>query len=71
MPLARTQLANALEAWGELSEQLPDEPSDEMSELIERIQVHMQNATGLTNPVYASGELSKALSLMAELSALM
>jgi hypothetical protein len=41
-----------------------------MSELIERIQVHMQNATGLTNPVYASGELSKALSLMAELSAL-
>jgi hypothetical protein len=70
MPLARTQLANALETWSELSEQLPEEPSDEMSELIERIQVHMQNATGLTNPVYASGELSKALSLMAELSAL-
>ncbi|RZN48544.1 hypothetical protein EF808_02885 [archaeon] len=71
MPLARTQLAYVLEEWNALSEQLPEEPSDEMTELIERIQEHMGNATGLANPIYASGELAKALSLMGELSALM
>jgi predicted outer membrane repeat protein len=70
MPLARTQLATALEEWNALSEELPEEPSDGMTELIERIQAHMQNATGLANPIYASGELAKALSLMGELSAL-
>ncbi|HHN81853.1 MAG TPA: hypothetical protein ENN11_04455 [Methanomicrobia archaeon] len=71
MPLARTQLALVLEEWNALSEQLPEGPSDEMTELIERIQEHMQNATGLANPIYASGELAKARSLMAELSALL
>jgi hypothetical protein len=70
MPLARTQLALVTGEWNALSEQLPEEPSDEMTELIERIQAHMQNATGLANPIYASGELAKALSLMGELSAL-
>ncbi|HHN81210.1 MAG TPA: hypothetical protein ENN11_01130, partial [Methanomicrobia archaeon] len=60
MPLARTQLATALEAWGGLLGQLPEEPTEEMTELIERIQAHMQNATGLANPIYASGQLSQA-----------
>ncbi|HHN81816.1 MAG TPA: hypothetical protein ENN11_04265 [Methanomicrobia archaeon] len=71
MPLARTQLALVTEEWNALSEQLPEEPSDEMTALIERIQEHMGNATGLANPIYASGQLSKALSLMGELSALL
>lgn len=71
MPLARTQLAHVLEEWGSLSEQLPEEPTDEMAELIERIQAYMQNATGLANPVYASGQLSKAAETMEQLAALL
>jgi hypothetical protein len=71
MPLARTQLAHALSAWNELSAQLPAEPTDEMTSLIERIQEHMGNATGLANPIYASGELAKANTLMDELSQLL
>jgi len=71
MPLARTQLANTLAMWTELSEQLPEEPTDEMAELIERIQAYMQNASGLTNPIYASGQLSKAVEAMGQLSALL
>jgi len=71
MPLMRTQLAHASAAWDALSEQIPDEPTDEMTSLIEGIQAHMQNATGLTNPVYASGELSKARALMEELAMLL
>jgi predicted outer membrane repeat protein len=67
MPLARTQLANATDAWNELSTQLPEELTEEMTSLVEGIQGHMQNATGLTNPVYASGELSRALAQMDEL----
>jgi len=70
MPLARTQLASATDAWSELSTQLPEELTEEMTSLVEGIQGHMQNATGLTNPVYSSGELARALELMDELSAL-
>ncbi|RZN48501.1 hypothetical protein EF808_02660 [archaeon] len=71
MPLVRTQLDNTLVAWNELSAQLPSEPTDEMTSLIERIQEHMGNATGLANPIYASGELAKANTLMGELSQLL
>jgi hypothetical protein len=67
MPLARTQLNNTLVTWNELATQLPEEPTDEMTALIERIQEHMGNATGLANPIYASGELAKAYALMDEL----
>lgn len=70
MPLMRTQLAAAHEAWSELSADLPEEPTDEMNVLVNKIQEHMQNATGLTNPVYASGELAKALKNMNSLSTL-
>jgi len=68
MPLMRTQLAHISATWDELSGQIPEEPTDEMTSLIERIQEHMQNATGLTNPVYASGELSKTRTLMEDLA---
>lgn len=71
MPLMRTQLANVVNEWNEIVETLPEEPTDGMAVLIERIQTHMQNVSQFTNPVYALGELSKALALMEELAMLL
>jgi predicted outer membrane repeat protein len=71
MPLMRTQLASVGDAWNALAETLPEEPDEDMTHLIERIQGHMQNASGLANPVYASGELARALELMDELSTML
>jgi hypothetical protein len=71
MPLMRTQLGAAHVAWSELSSNLPEEPTDEMNVLVNQIQEHMQHASALTNPVYASGELARAPALMGELSTLL
>ena len=70
-PLARTQLAAVLSLWEELLSRLPDEPTDEMAALIEQIQGHVANAAQLTNPIYASGQLSKAAAAMQQLAALL
>ena len=70
-PLARTQLASVLSLWEDLLERLPDEPTGEMAALIEQIQGHMANAAQLTNPIYASGQLSKAAAAMQQLAALL
>ncbi|RZN46542.1 hypothetical protein EF808_05525 [archaeon] len=70
MPLAHTQLKNALIVWNDLSMQLPQEPIEEMVMLIERIQTHMQHASGLTNAMYALGQLAHAQAAMDELSTL-
>jgi hypothetical protein len=71
MPLVRTQLATVHEAWSELSSNLPEVPTDEMNVLVNKIQEHMQNASALTNPIYASGELVKAVENMKILSMLL
>jgi len=70
-PLARTQLAFVLSLWEELLSMLPEEPTDEMAALIEEIQEPVANAAQLTNPIYASGQLSKAAELMQQLAALL
>ncbi len=70
-PLARTQLETVLAQWEDLSGRLQDEPTDDMAALIAQIQAHVANAAQLTNPVYAAGQLSKALELMEELAALL
>jgi len=70
-PLARTQLASVLSQWDDLLERLPEEPSDEMAAFIEQIQGYMANAAQLTNPIYASGQLSKAAAAMQQLAALL
>jgi len=69
-PLARTQLQSILALWTDLSGRLPDEPSDEMSALIAQVQGHVANAAQLTNPIYASGQLSKAAAAMQQLAVL-
>jgi hypothetical protein len=70
-PLARTQLATTLALWEDLSDRLPDAPSEEMAALIAQIQEHMANAAQLTNPIYASGQLTKAAGAMQQLAALL
>ncbi|MDD4281867.1 MAG: choice-of-anchor Q domain-containing protein, partial [Candidatus Methanofastidiosa archaeon] len=70
-PLARTQLASVLSLWEDLLNRLPDEPTDEMAALIEQTQGHVANAAQLTNPIYASGQLSKAAAAMQQLAALL
>jgi len=70
-PLARTQLASVLSLWEDLLERLPEEPTDEMAALIEQIQGYMANAVQLTNPIYASGQISKAAAAMQQLAALL
>ncbi|MDD4280953.1 MAG: right-handed parallel beta-helix repeat-containing protein [Candidatus Methanofastidiosa archaeon] len=70
-PLARTQLQSVLSLWEELLSRLPEEPTDEMASLIAQIQEHVGNAAQLTNPIYASGQLSKAAAAMQQLAALL
>lgn len=70
-PLARTQLESTILLWEGLSGQIPPEPNAEISALIEQAQVHIANASVLTNAVYASGQLSKAQALMEELASLL
>ncbi len=70
-PLARTQLQSVLSMWEEIQGRLPDEPTDDASALIAQIQGHMANAAQLTNPIYASGQLSKAAAAMQQLAALL
>jgi hypothetical protein len=70
-PLARTQLQSVLALWTDLSARLPEEPTGEMAALIAQIQGHVANAAQLTNPIYASGQLSKASSMMQQLAALL
>ncbi|MCC7568955.1 MAG: hypothetical protein KO463_05000, partial [Candidatus Methanofastidiosa archaeon] len=70
-PLARTQLQSVLSLWEELLSRLPEEPTDEMAALIAQIQEHVANAAQLTNPIYASGQLSKAAAAMQQLASLL
>lgn len=70
-PLVRTQLQHVLALWEDILKMLPDEPTDEMAALITQIQGHVANAAQLTNPIYASGQLSKAAELMQQLATLL
>jgi hypothetical protein len=70
-PLARTQLASALSLWEELLSRLPEEPTGDMAALIAQIQEYVANAAQLTNPIYASGQLSKAAAAMQQLASLL
>ena len=70
-PLARTQMQSVLGLWADVSGRLPGEPDGEMAAIIAQIQGHMANAAQLTNPIYASGQLSKGAKLMQQLAALL
>ena len=54
--------------WACLMEELPTEVSEEVESLLEDVQEHMENATVLSNPIYANGELIKAMALMKQIN---
>ncbi len=70
-PLARTQLESVHVLWGSVSGMLPEELTDEMALLMAQVQEHMENATQLANPIYATGQLKKAAAAMQQLQALL
>ena len=70
-PISQTRLATVLSDWNYLSGCLPEKPTGEMVALIAQIQGHVANAAQLTNPIYASGQLSKAAAAMQQLAALL
>ncbi|RZN47531.1 hypothetical protein EF808_04185 [archaeon] len=67
LPLYRTNLASATERWSCIQESLPEDPSEEMTALIDEVSTFMGGATSLSNPVYASGQLGRALAVMNEI----
>ena len=67
-PLVTVMLNKANEIWECLQYELPTEVPDGMQTLLEGIQDHMANASVLANPIYANGELSKAMALMKQLN---
>ena len=61
----------ANETYGTILHMLPDTLTEEMQELLDASQKHMQNATVMANGIYCNGELLKAYSSMQELEKLL
>jgi hypothetical protein len=64
LPLYRTNLASATERWSCIQESLPDDIPDDVAALIDEVSTFMGGASSLSNPIYASGQLSNALDAM-------
>jgi hypothetical protein len=67
-PLVRTQMQSVLALWTDVLGMLPGEPTGEVAEMIAQVQGYMANATQLTNPIYAAGQLSKAAKMMHQIA---
>lgn len=70
-PLVDTQLKAAQGLWACITASLPDELSASAQEQIAAIASYMENATGISNAVYANGQLAKAVQAMEELMAML
>lgn len=70
-PLVDTQLKAAQGLWACITASLPDELSVSAQEHIAAIAGYMENATGISNAVYANGQLAKAVQAMEELMAML
>jgi predicted secreted protein len=66
-PLVSTALLDAQAYWECISEHLPADVDARAETLICEIGTCMSNASSLSNPIYASGELTRAVGHMAEL----
>jgi len=67
-PLVQTNLSKANSMWACLMEELPTEVSEDVEALLDDVQEHMENASVLSNPIYANGELIKAMALMKQIN---
>ncbi len=68
-PLAKYRLTEASALWSCITTNMPEEITADIQAIIDDVQAHMQNATSLSNPIYSSGELTKAINLMKDLIA--
>ena len=64
IPLYKVKLVQALEMWNCILAQLPEEVPEDVATLIESVQSFMNGAITLSNPIYANGQLSKAIEQM-------
>ncbi|MBN1786609.1 MAG: hypothetical protein JW825_06460 [Candidatus Methanofastidiosa archaeon] len=67
IPLYRVKLQQALEMWECILSQLPEDITEENVLLIDSVQTFMNGAITLTNPIYANGQLSKAIDQMTQI----
>ncbi len=67
-PIVATMLEKANTIWHCLQQNLPEEVPENLQEMLDEVQEHMANASLLYNPIYANGELNKALALMKEIN---
>ncbi|MHC1605081.1 MAG: hypothetical protein ACXQTP_03825 [Candidatus Methanofastidiosia archaeon] len=66
-PLLMCHLTEASALWDCIAANMPEEITADVQEMIDEVQAHMTNATSLSNPIYSSGELVKAINLMKNL----
>ncbi len=66
-----TQLKAAQGLWACIAASLPDELSASAQQQIAAIASYMENATGISNAVYANGQLAKAVQAMEALMAML
>jgi len=67
IPLYKVKLRQVTEMWECILSNLPEELSDEHEQLIDSVQTFMNGAITLTNPIYANGQLAKALEKMSQI----
>jgi len=67
-PLVANALMGVNSIWECLIKELPDEVPENILPLLDGVQEHMENASMLSNPVYANGELNKAMALMKQVN---
>jgi hypothetical protein len=70
-PLVSVTLGKVNALWAGLLDALPEDVPGDVQEMLEEVQAHMGNTVMLSNPVYANGELIKAMYLMEELAAIL
>ncbi|MHC1608686.1 MAG: hypothetical protein ACXQS3_00495 [Candidatus Methanofastidiosia archaeon] len=75
MPIVAVELRESNSIWACMTDTieagLDDAMLAQIAPLADEVQLHMENAGSLSNPVYASGELNKAMALMVQINDLL
>ncbi len=76
MPIVATELREDNAIWACITDTieaggLDDAMLAQIAPLADEVQLHMENACSLSNPIYASGQLNKAMALMVQINNLL